>query len=58
MNVFLVYYRDANSYNSTPKFPIRAFENEDDAIAFAKEQQGYGYNVDWFVKPVPLTRAQ
>ena len=55
--IFLVYYCSADSYHSTPNFPIQAFESEDDAIEFAKQQPGYGYNYDWFVKSVPLTRA-
>lgn len=51
---YMVYFQSADSYHSTPNLPIRIFTDEDEAIAFAILQNGYGYKVDWFVKPVPL----
>ena len=52
--MFLVYYWSADSYNSRPEMPIAAFDNEPDAIAFAKAQPGYGYGIDWKIKKVPF----
>jgi len=52
--VYMVYRRDANSFNSHNEFPIAAFLDEYDAEKFARIQPGYGFNKDWFVKPVIL----
>lgn len=54
MNAFMVYHQNAESYSSRAELPVAVFTNEDEAIAFAKRQPGYGYNVDWFVHPVDL----
>jgi hypothetical protein len=52
--MYMVYNQDANSWSSYPKLPVAVFTEEAEAEKFAKKQPGYGFNVDWFVKSVPL----
>lgn len=51
---YMVYHQSRDSLHSLPLLPIAVFFTEENAIAFAKEQTGYGYNKDWFVKPIPV----
>lgn len=50
----MVYYCDANSWNSTAQFPVAGFLDRMQAEDFASKQPGYGLNKDWFIKTVPL----
>lgn len=54
VTVFMVYYRNADSWNSFNQLPIAVFLDKDAAAEYASKQPGYGLNVDWFVKEVPL----
>lgn len=51
---YMVYYCSADSYHATPNMPKAVFSDEDAAIKFAKEQGGYGYNIDWMVRPIDV----
>lgn len=51
---YMVYFQSADSYHSTPNLPVCVFTDEDAAIEFAKAQGGYGYGVDWMVKPIEV----
>ncbi|QBP30935.1 hypothetical protein KNU49_gp120 [Streptomyces phage EGole] len=51
---YMVYYRDANSWNSSNQLPKAVFLDEKKAEEYASKQPGYGLNVDWFVKEVAL----
>jgi hypothetical protein len=50
----MVYHRDADSWNSSNELPKAVFLDRDAAEGYASKQPGYGLNVDWFVKDVPL----
>jgi hypothetical protein len=52
--VYAVYWQSADSYHNTPTLPKAIFSKEENAIAYAKRQGGYGYGRDWFVKPYEL----
>lgn len=52
--MYMVYHQDANSWSSSPNLPVAVFTDEATAEDFASKQPGYGFNVDWFVKPIPL----
>lgn len=50
----MVYSQDANSWNSQPRLPIAVFTDKYKAEEYANKQPGYGLDVDWFVKEIPL----
>ena len=54
MEAFMVYHRDANSWNSVNELPVAVFLDKEAAEEYASKQPGYGLNVDWFVKDAPL----
>jgi hypothetical protein len=51
---YMVYHRNADSWNSSNELPKAVFLDRDDAVDYAREQRGYGLNIDWFVQDVPL----
>ncbi|AXH69683.1 hypothetical protein HWB79_gp128 [Streptomyces phage LukeCage] len=51
---FIVYYRDANSWNSVNELPKAIFLDRESAEEYAGKQPGYGLNQDWFVEARPL----
>ena len=56
--IYYVFRRSADSYHSYPEPPLAAFDREDDAIAYAKQQGGYGYGHDWFVSELPFFQRE
>lgn len=54
MEAYMVYYRDANSWNSSNELPKAVFLDKSKAEEYASKQHGYGLNTDWFVEPVPF----
>lgn len=52
--VYIAYYVSADSYHSVPQLPTHAFTSQEEAEAWIAEQKGYGLNVDWYVKAIPL----
>lgn len=54
MKVYMLYHVSTVSIASTPKLPIAVFESEKEAIYAANQQEGYGYQKDWFIKEVPF----
>ena len=54
MEAYMVYYRDANSWNSSNELPKAVFLDKSKAEEYASKQPGYGLNTDWFVEPVPF----
>ena len=56
--IYIVYHQSADSYFSVPEFPKAAFSEKADAEEFAKQQYGYGFNIDWFVKEIPFNPTE
>jgi hypothetical protein len=54
MNAYIVFYQDANSWNSFRKPPKAVFLDKLKAEEYASKQPGYGLNKDWFVEEIPL----
>lgn len=54
MEAYMVYHRDANSWNSSNELPKAVFLDKERAEEYASQQPGYGLNADWFVEPVPF----
>lgn len=50
--VYMLYH--VSTATITPKLPIAVFESEKEAIHAANQQEGYGYQKDWFIKEVPF----
>ncbi|ASN73224.1 hypothetical protein SEA_EVY_177 [Streptomyces phage Evy] len=54
MNAYMVYHCPADTWNPVNQLPVAVFLDEDKATVYASKQKGYGINIDWFVKEVPL----
>jgi hypothetical protein len=52
--VYIAFRQSADSWTSHPELPTRAFTSKEEAEVWVSEQPGYGLNIDWFVKPIPL----
>jgi hypothetical protein len=52
MPFFVIYHVDVDSMmDGRPTYPIkRVFSNRYEAEKIAREQPGYGLNIDWFVE--------
>jgi hypothetical protein len=46
----------APDYTAHPEQPVAVFEDQHEAVSFAKKKGGYGYGKDWFVERIDFYR--